>query len=136
MLRKKDIKFFKIAKEISRLSRFPRIKIGAIVVQKNRIISTGYNKVKTHPLQKEYNHNCEYDIDLATNFIHAEIDALKNISYMDLSSACIYIFRMNAHGKLAMCRPCPACMSLIRDCKIKHVYYTTDKGYAYERVDY
>ena len=75
MLRKKDMKFFNITKEISKLSRFPRIKIGAIVVHKNQIISIGYNKVKTHPLQKEYNHKCDYDIELATNFIHQFLQA-------------------------------------------------------------
>lgn len=32
-----------------------------------------------------------------------------------------------------MARPCPACMSAIKELGIKNIYYTTDNGYAYEK---
>ena len=31
-------------------------------------------------------------------------------------------------------RPCPSCMAAIRDIGIRDVYYTTDDGFAYERL--
>jgi len=34
-----------------------------------------------------------------------------------------------------MARPCAGCMAAIRKFGIKNVYYTTDMGYAYERLD-
>lgn len=31
--------------------------------------------------------------------------------------------------------PCPSCMAAIKDLGIRHIYYTTNDGYAYEEVE-
>ena len=47
---------FRAAKAVSEMSDHPQYKIGATVVSKHRIISSGANSdTKTHPLQKQYN---------------------------------------------------------------------------------
>ena len=33
-----------------------------------------------------------------------------------------------------MSRPCPSCLVAIKDMGIKHIYYTTDDGFAYEQI--
>lgn len=33
-----------------------------------------------------------------------------------------------------MARPCPSCMAAIKDIGISHIYYTTNDGYAYEKL--
>ena len=134
MFKKRNTRFFEIAKSISELSKFPRIHIGCIVVNKNKVISSGYNKRKTDPIQKQYNQYLDYQQTLATNFIHAEVDAMKSVKYMDLAQASIYIYRKDNNGKMAMCRPCNACMQMIKDLGIKHIFYTTEEGYAYEYI--
>lgn len=30
---------------------------------------------------------------------------------------------------------CPSCMAAIKDLGIRHIYYTTNDGYAYEEVE-
>ena len=45
-------RYFKLAKNVSELSDYNKrnIKIGAVLVYKNKVIGTGYNTNKTSPL--------------------------------------------------------------------------------------
>ena len=45
-MNKKDERFISIAREVSNLSDYRKIKIGAVIVLKREIISVGYNKHK------------------------------------------------------------------------------------------
>ena len=68
--------------------------------------------------------------------LHAEVAALLPvINKFDLSEAVVYIYRENKLGQLAMCRPCKGCMSFIKACGIKKIYYTTYDGYAEEYLE-
>ena len=66
----------------------------------------------------------------------AEINCLNSIRYLDInfSKVKLYIYRKRKSAKYGMCRPCPSCMAAIKDLGIKHVYYTTDEGFVYERM--
>lgn len=132
---KRDYAFFEAAKGISKLSDFERIHIGCVVVYKNRIISSGFNSNKTSPLQKRYNSR-RFSID-TPHKIHAEIKALSPILKMhdvDWAHLKIYLYRQRADGTLGMSRPCASCMTMLKDYGIKHIYYTTDDGYAEENI--
>ena len=126
--------FFRVAKNVSELSDFPRVKIGAVVVNKHRIISSGYNsKHKTHRLQAEYNKE-RFD-GYSSGMIHAEMSALLPlINRVDLSKATLYVYREQKNGELGMCRPCKACMAIIKELGIKKIHYTTPDGYAEEYI--
>ena len=132
---KKQISYFRQAKYASENSDFPRIHIGAVVVNKHNIISSGCNKqTKTHRLQVELNKK-RFSPD-SVGKLHAEVCALLPvINKVDLSDATIYVYREDRKGNLALCRPCKACMSLIKACGIKKIYYTTYDGYAEEYLD-
>lgn len=131
----RDMAFFGAAKELAKLSDYPRHHIGCVCVQRNRIVSSGYNSNKTNPLQKRYNrirfaaetpHRC-----------HAETKALSPIlksKDIDFSHLKIYLYREHADSSLAMSRPCPSCMQMLRDAGIQHIYYTTENGYAQEYI--
>lgn len=79
---KKHRRFFEIAKQISKMSNFPKVKIGCILVlNKKHIIATGCNKTKTHPHQYKLNKQYKSNTYKSNNsFIHAEIDAIKSLS--------------------------------------------------------
>lgn len=127
----RDIVFFNAAKEMSKLSDFNRVHIGCVITYKNRIISSGFNTKKSNPLQKKYNrirfaddtfHQC-----------HAETSALlpilkdKNINRSRLR---IYLFREHADGSLALSKPCPSCMKMLKDAGIKQIYFTDEGSYC------
>lgn len=130
-----NLAYFAAAKAVSELSDHKHYKIGAVVVMNHRIISSASNSnSKTHPLQKKYN---KYRFtDDGDHKQHAELAALVPLirDGIDLSNAAIYVYRVHKNGTLAMSRPCPSCMQLIKDVGIKRVFYTTENGYAYEKT--
>lgn len=134
MLTKTDMHYFDKASKVAEISDFAKINIGCVAVYQGTIIGVGFNTNKTHPMQKKYNRYRNGE-----NFIpklHAEINCLNSIRYLDInfSKVKLYIYRKRKSAKYGMCRPCPSCMAAIKDLGIKHIYYTTDKGFVYERM--
>lgn len=131
---KKEIKYFNIAKSVSELSDH-KYKLGAIVIYKHRIISSGYNSsTNTDALQAKLDKN-KYKCDCVGK-LHAESAALIYFikRHISLSGAEIYVYRRKADGTIGMARPCSSCMELIKQCGIRKVHYTTDDGYAVELI--
>ena len=110
------LKFFDIAKAMSEHSQHHTHHMGAVIVKKNRVLSLGTNKIKTHPSA-----NTKYKT------IHAEFDAIFGLSKEELEGADIYIYRQHRNGMPACSKPCLHCAELIDLAKIKNVYYT-DNG--------
>ena len=127
--------FFKVAQSLSSMSDH-RVKIGCVVVNKHRIISSGHNSnSKCHAVQaqldmKHFNCTC-------SGKVHAETSALIPLlkSNEDFSRATLYTYREYKDGQLAMSRPCPRCMELIKRVGISTIKYTTDDGYAVEYLE-
>ena len=113
-----------------------RLHIGCVAVYHNNVIALGYNNKKTHPMQKKYNEYREvkYNKDIIPS-IHAEMMCLLSIRHLELkwNKVSLYIYRSCTHGQ-GLARPCPACMAAIKDLGIKDIYYTTQDGFAYERI--
>lgn len=132
-LRKSDRVYFNVAKSVSHLSDFPRVKIGSCAVYKHKVISTGFNTQRTDPMQKKYNiyrfsedtrHTC-----------HAELSCLKPLigrKDIDFKNVELYIYREDKSGIPSLARPCRSCERLIRDLKIKKIFFSTYGGYASE----
>lgn len=102
-------------------------RVGSVVTDhKGRVVSSGYNKRKTHPLQMRYARK----INPEQCFLHAEIDAL--VQCRDVPHT-IYVARIKKNGDTALARPCSICSMAIKEAGIKRVIYTTDT--ATESVD-
>ena len=134
-MNKKNMKFFKLAKEISKTSNHPRISIGAVITDKNTVISCGTNMHKTHPIQKKYNEFNKKLDDKCHHFIHAEISAIIHAGTTNLDGCSIYVYREDKNRNIAMCRPCPACFNFIKSVGIKKIYYTTPDGFCEENLE-
>lgn len=125
--------YFEAARSVAQLSDFPRIKIGAVATYKHRIVSSGFNSRKTDPLQKKYN---VYRFEEETpHCVHAELICLKPLigrDDIDFRHVDLYIHRSNKDGAPLLARPCRSCEKLIRDLKIRKVFFSTYGGYASE----
>lgn len=135
ILSKSEKAYFNAAKGISMLSDH-RCKLGCIVVSGHRIISSGHNsKSKFHRLQSELDNKWFPGYE-NKGPVHAEVAALIPLikRRVDLSGTALYVYRESRDGKLAMARPCPRCMELIKEQEIKKICYTTNNGYADERI--
>lgn len=134
-LSKTERSFFKSAQSMSQLSDYS-VKIGCVIVDKHRIISSGYNSdTKCHPIQASLDtkfFNCA-----CCGKVHAETMAIIPLlkTKCDYSRATIYTYREYKDGSLAMSRPCPRCMQLIKQLGITKIKYTTCDGYATEYLE-
>lgn len=139
-INRKDKRFFNIAREIAKQSDcLNKRRVGCIAVYKNSIISSACNTEKTHPLQKSYNQYRHFEVgnDYTLPKLHAEIHCLSSILNSDIrwDKVVLYIYRVCKDREHGLARPCSACMNLIKDLGIRHIYYTTDDGYAYEIIN-
>lgn len=135
MLSKIDYKHFSKARQIAGISDFKKIHIGCVAVYQGQIIGLGCNANKTHPMQKFYNRYRQQPDNLLPK-LHAEISCLNQIKHLNINftKVKLYIYRIRKDQPYGMARPCPSCMAAIKDLGIKNVYYTTDAGYAYEKI--
>lgn len=140
MISKSDYRYFEKARQVANISDFAKIHIGCVALYQGNIIGIGCNTNKTHPKQDYYNQFRELHnngCNCCVPKLHAEINCLNSIRHLDINFAKVklYIYRIRKDRPHGIARPCPSCMAAIRDLGIKHIYYTTDDGYAYERLN-
>lgn len=135
-----DMRYFSKASQIASMSDFARTHVGCVAVYRGRIIGIGCNTNKTHPDQKYYNRfrNTNENDGIVIHKAHAEIRCLNSVKDMDVrwSKVKLYIYRQRRDIPHGIARPCKACMAAIIDLGIQDVYYTTDEGFAYEKIKY
>ena len=134
LLPKSDRTFFASARAVSRLSDHT-FKLGCVVVDHHRIISSGHNsRTQCHRLQAELDQQFFHHPSRGPK--HAELSALLPLirRHADLSEATVYVYREDRFGRPAMARPCPRCMSLLKRCGVKKIKYSTHGGFASEDI--
>jgi deoxycytidylate deaminase len=141
---KNDYKYFELARKAAMNSTYDGFKLGCVMVYKGHVIATGHNSDKTSPMQKKYNQKYrqfKYSGKPIRHSKHAEIAALSSIPYpldqqIDYSRVRVYVFRIAPGLRLGqgISRPCAACTAALRDKGIRDIYYTTDDGFAHERL--
>lgn len=136
MFRNVDYRYFDKARQVATISDFNKFHIGCVAVYRGQIIGVGFNCNKTHHKQKFYN---KYRNPSKTMLpkLHAEISCINKIrGYgIDFSKVKLYIYRIRKDQPHGLARPCPSCMAAIRDLGIKEIYYTTNDGYGYEKLE-
>lgn len=137
---KQQMKFFERAADVAADSNFDKYHVGCIAVLKNKIIASSPNKLKTHPLQAEYdrfrNFNNIRSDPKNMHSLHAEVSCLnilrnQDINYKDLE---LYIVRLRRDRDYGLARPCAACMNLIINKGIRRIYYSTNLSFAFEEL--
>ncbi len=112
-------------------------KIGAILLKKNRIITSAVNNyTRTHPVQYFAAQNAarifnEPQLEKKI-FGHAEIFSLIKAKE---DADTIVVCRVGGHSgeELRMSRPCVICSEYIRSCTdVVHIHYSTPNGFHYE----
>lgn len=133
---KKINKYFELAKNASKFSDFHKQSIGAVVIDKNHVLSVGWNTQKTSTMQKNYNRLVgKFDTDRFPNCMHAEMSALQKLpkkEQYDYSKCHIFIYRESG-GLLRLAKPCKACEKALRDMGIVNIHYTGLNSLVYEK---
>ena len=116
-------KMLQIAVEAALKSEYNTYRIGAAIFsRKGALISTGFNKQKTHVRQAKWAFEVGQPL---RQFLHAEIDALIKCRHGDPYS--IVIVRLTSKG-LAMAKPCAVCQRALLETHINKIYWTNERG--------
>lgn len=129
-------RYFEQSRRVALGSEFERTHVGCIAVYKGKVISTGHNSEKTHPMQMRYNKYRNFGKGATLDKVHAEIKCISRIkdSDIDFKKVKIFVYRVRYDQPYGLARPCKACMKALADLGIKDIYYTTDYGFAHEHV--
>ena len=96
-------------------------KHGCVAVYGGKQIASGYNYYRTYSKDKSIlkDYTCS---------MHAEIDCIrkiKNSSFKNkLKNICLYVVQISKDCEFKNSQPCSSCTAVLRDIKIKKVYYT------------
>jgi dCMP deaminase len=112
--------YMKTAQTFAELSHARRLKVGALVVKDDRIISIGYNGMPAG-----WDNNCEYEmkwpngeirfLETKQEVLHAESNAIAKLARSNESGEGSTMFITHS--------PCIECAKLIYQSGIKQVYY-------------
>jgi len=91
-------------------------RLGAVVVNKNKIVGAGYNKVNSTGIPR-------------VDGKHAEMEALNNTTAKYRQDSIIYVCRINKMDQLVLAKPCDACQVVMRKLGVKYVWYSTETGW-------
>ena len=127
-------RMLRIADEIGSGSNDNRYKFGSVLVYNKTIISSGHNYRKTHPVVQKYGYKREFGKQERT-FIHSEISCTSKVRIIP-KGAILFISRRDRAGARQFARPCPICMTEIKNKKIGEIVYTTSDGFAVEYINY
>lgn len=121
-------KFFEAAKSAAMASegtgRRNSFRHGAVLVKKNKVVASGYNSYKTHPLPGKYS---EFP------YLHAESKAIIRKGLDNCEDLVMYVVRIDKKGNYLMSKPCEVCQKIIAEALISTVYYTNEYG-KFERL--
>ena len=136
MFRNTDYRYFEKARKIATISDYYKTHIGCVAVYQGQVIGLGCNCNKTHPTQKYYNRYRKPSDNMLPK-LHAEINCINQIKHLNINFAKVklYIYRIRKDQPFGIARPCASCMAAIKDLGIRDVYYTTNDGYAYEKLE-
>lgn len=143
-LTKFDYKMFERAKEVASKSDFSGgAKVGCVMVYHHKVIAEACNSDKTCPQQKYWNRKRTFRNlgGRVKHKAHAETEALKSIPYpvaqnIKWKDVDVYLFRVAPGLSMGqgLSRCCPSCMAMLRDKGIRHIFYSTEYGFAYENI--
>lgn len=131
--------YLKLAKNACYYSDYTKVRMGAVLIYKNKVISVGWNSKKTSPLQKDLNRLRNFPVDCgkAHHTLHAEVACLSKAKDLDIDwgRASIFVYRIKKDGSAGLSYPCKGCMALIKSMGIKNIYFSTENGWGYERIN-
>jgi hypothetical protein len=92
----------------------------SLIFHKNRLISVGCNRFKTHPEAKKIGYPFEE--------MHSEFDAYRKVP-RKLKGKKLHLLniRFNKEGNLRMAKPCELCLPWCMEA-FESIKYTTDEG--------
>jgi tRNA(Arg) A34 adenosine deaminase TadA len=96
---------------------------GAVLISNGgSVVSFATNNEKTSAFVERF-----YTRDSGNATRHAECNCILNINPSLTRGGSIYVARVNRTNQVRMSKPCELCQAVLKFCKIRYVYYTTNE---------
>jgi deoxycytidylate deaminase len=125
-------KGYRIAREASLKSDFPRSHTGAVAIYQGKVLALGWNSCRLSAMQARYNVARGFDGHVNKSSIHAEMMVINKIKYLDIDFSQVRFFIWRGKQEPMIAKPCAACEWALRDLGIKKVFYTGNNSYIKE----
>jgi deoxycytidylate deaminase len=99
-----------------------RFRVGAVISEKERVVTARFNSYKTHPILREFT---QYP------YLHAEQSAIFSLGWRAVQGRQglkLWVARIHKDHTLALAKPCSVCQSILARTQIQEVYYSTSNG--------
>lgn len=124
----KDLYYLNIAKEVARRSTCLRRRYGAVIVNHDEIVSTGYNgapRGETNCIDRQFCKREQMNVPKGERYelcvsVHAEANAIISAARRDMIGGTIYITGLEHDDSYANPAPCIMCRRLIVNAGITH----------------
>lgn len=95
-------------------------RLGAVLYKGGAIISIGVNKSGSSKLTKRHRYLRPF-----AQSVHAEVNAILGITKEEASKCTLIVGRITAAGRFAMAKPCAMCYAILKQMRVRKVFYTT-----------
>lgn len=124
----KDLYYLNIAEEVARRSTCLRRRYGAVIVNHDEIVSTGYNgapRGETNCIDRQFCKREQMNVPKGERYelcvsVHAEANAIISAARRDMIGGTIYITGLKTDESYANPAPCIMCRRLIVNAGITH----------------
>lgn len=123
-----DEYYLNIAKAVAARSTCLKRQYGAVIVNNDEIIATGYNggirggdnccDIGECPRKSVPHNSGDYS---SCRGVHAEQNAMLSAARRDMQDATLYLFGLEGDTIITQVEPCPVCAKMIKNAGIKRV---------------
>jgi len=114
-------KYIEIAKALQPNTHNVKTFHVTFILSKNKLLSIGINKPKTHPKTIKYSY-CH------SVGIHSELSAVLKLGKENCSNYTFVNVRLKKDGTVGSSKPCKGCQDLLNQVGYKSIFFTTDQG--------
>lgn len=103
----------------------------SFLVRRNKILSIGVNKRRTHTINLRNRKHNRAGVDISDSKLQcSEWNCLKKskIQNIDYAKCRIFNVRITRENKIAFARPCESCVSLLEHFRVGEIFFTNDTG--------
>jgi deoxycytidylate deaminase len=111
-------RFIDLAIRAAKKSSHPQHRIGSVLVKGNKVLSFGFNELKTHPRSTH-----------PWKSIHSEFATILGLDRTEIEGSTIYVVRVRKDGTLGMAKPCEFCYKMLTNLNLYSIIYSTDKEF-------
>jgi cytidine deaminase len=117
-----DLRWLNHAVQHASVAPHDKWRVGAVLVRRGRVLSTGVNRYRNHPAQ----------VSLEGVSYHAEEVAIRKAG--DAEGATIYVARITKSGLIGKAMPCERCRLMLSEHGVHTAVWTEVDGWGRSRI--